>query len=472
MDILKNEKFRKSKNSIFTYIFYKFQINCKNGIDGFIFESVADFTDSSVSSNEATSDILEEEAVYKDDDNGKEVTNVDEFTKVTDNQDFMGASQEEKQFIDERKRGEELLIKPSGTSFTEGIDSGLSATVRDVAGRSLPVDTTGEAFGRCRRDQKKIKVVKVGDGIILLPDNGADRMAIREAANPCKSGERPKQSEAFGDKGSLKRLDVTLSRTAGDTTHARYIPVGSQPCDRSKEDANNKKEDAVFIEKGEADNEFTLSLDNEARCMVIPEGHALVAARESAKQSKKSNNQGCLERFEMNIPSKDDGGNTEEENTSDEMTVFLGAKILQMRIPETDAPYEYGEERISQSEEPIEQDSLHHLDVILSTAREITSMKDSTADFRPDGKTEDDFNTKKAENENSKGDKGKDVVKSSMDDEKNRTALFQDTRPLPQPKENTEEQQEMEGDGEQAVDFTVKDVLCFAWQIAKGMVSA
>ena len=390
---------------------------------------MADFTDSSVSSNEDTSDMLEEEAVYKDDDNGKEGMNVDEFTKVTDNQDFMGASQisitvEEKPFTDEKKGGEELLIKPSGTSLPEGVDSGLSTIVRDVAGRSLPVDTTGEAFGRCRRDEKKIKVVKVGDGIILLPDNGADCMAIRESFNPSESGERPKQSEEFGDKGSLKRLDVKLSRTAGDTTHARYIPVGSQPCDRSKEDANNKKEDSVFIEKGEADNEFTPSLYNEALCMAIPEAHAPVGARESAKQSKESNNQGCLERFEMNILSKDDDGNTEEENTSEEMTEFLGTKILQMRIPETDAPYEYGEERISQCKEPIEQDSLHHLDVILSTAREITSMKGSTADFRPDGKTEDDFNTKKAENENSKGDIGKDVVKSSIDDEKNRTAPF------------------------------------------------
>ena len=432
---------------------------------------MADFTDSSVSSNEATSDISEDEAVYKDDDNGKEVTNVDEFAEVTDNQDFMGASHisitVEEPFTDENERGEELLIKSSGT---ECVDKGLSATVRDVAGRSLPVDTTGEAFGRCRRDQKKIKIVKVGDGIILLPDNGADRMAIRESFNPSESGERPKQCEEFGDKGSLERLDVTPSRTAGDTTHARCIPVGNQPCDRRQKDANNKKEDAVFMEKGEADNEFTPLLDNEALCMVIPEAHASVAVRESAKQSKESNNQGGLERFEMNILSKDDGGNTDEENTSDEMTAFLG--VLQMPIPETDAPYEHGEEKISQNKECLEQDSLHHLDVILSTASEITSMKDSTADFRPDGKTEDDFNTKKAENENSKGDKGKDEEKSSIDDEKNRTATFQDTRPLPQPKENTEEQQEMEGDGEQAVDFTVKDVLCFAWQIAKGMVSA
>ena len=281
-----------------------------------------------------------------------------------------------------------------------------------------------------------------------------------------------KQSEEFGGKGSLKHLDVTLSRTAGDTIHARYIPVGSQPCDRRQEDANNKKEDAVFLEKGEADNEFTPLLDNEALCMVIPQAHAPVAARESAKQRKESNNQGGLERFEMNIPSKDDGCNTEEENTSDEMTALLGAKVLQKHIPETDAPYQHGEERISQSKESLEQDSLHHLDVILSTASEITSMKNSTADFRPDGKTEDDFNTKKVENENIKEDKGKDEVKSSIDDEKNRTTPFQDTRCLQQPNENTEEQQEMEGDGEQAVDFTVKDVLCFAWKIAKGMVSS
>ena len=41
----------------------------------------------------------------------------------------------------------------------------------------------------------------------------------------------------------------------------------------------------------------------------------------------------------------------------------------------------------------------------------------------------------------------------------------------PQPQENMGEQQETNNDGEQTVDFTVEDVLCFAWQIAEGMVS-
>ena len=40
----------------------------------------------------------------------------------------------------------------------------------------------------------------------------------------------------------------------------------------------------------------------------------------------------------------------------------------------------------------------------------------------------------------------------------------------PQPQENMGEQQETNNDGEQTVDFTVEDVLCFAWQIAEGMV--
>ena len=57
-------------------------------------------------------------------------------------------------------------------------------------------------------------------------------------------------------------------------------------------------------------------------------------------------------------------------------------------------------------------------------------------------------------------------------EEGNLATPFKSARPLPQPPENTEEQQETNGDGEQAVDFTVKDVLCFAWQIANGMVSA
>ena len=428
-----------------------------------------DFTDSSVSSNEATSDMSKEEAVDKDDDNEKEVTNVDELTKVTDDQDFMGMSHisitvEEKPFTEE-KRHEELLIKPSETSFPGGIDEGLSATVRDVGGRLLPGNTTGEAFERWRQGKKKIKVVKVGDGIILLPDrdNGADHMTIREARNPSECGERTKQSEEFGYRGSLERLDVMFSRSAGDINHARFFPVKSQPCDGSEKKENNNKEHARHIkeEEEEVDNEFTPLLDNEALYMVIPEAHAPAAARESAKQSKESKNLGSLERFEVNIFAKDDGGSIEEENTSDEITPLLDTKVLQLRIPETDFQSEHEEERISQSGEPSEQGGLCHLDVILSTASEITSMKDPTADFRLDGKTEDDLNTEKTENENNKEDKTEDEVKSSTK-----------ARPLPQPKKNTEEQQEMEGDSEQAVDFSVKDVLCFAWQIAKGMVSA
>ena len=379
-----------------------------------------------MSSNEATSDVLEEEAFHKDDDKGKKVTNVDEFTKVTDNQDFMGTlhisiTKEEKTFTDEEKRGGELPLTPSGTSFPKSTDRGLSETVRDVAGRLLPVNATGAAFERCRRDQKKIKVVKVGDGIILLSDNDADRMTIREARNRSDCGERPKLSEEFGDKCSFKRLDVTLSRTADDTPHARYIPAGSQPCDKSKEDPTKKKEDVVFIEKGEADNEFTPSLDNDERRMVISEDHA----------------------------------------------------PLQMRISETDFPSEHGEQTISHSEDPSEQGGLDHLDMILYTASKIPGMDDFTAAFPLDCKTEDYFNTKKTENGNSKGGKGNDEVKSSIDDENYRAASFQDTlRGLPQTKESREEQQEMDGDGEQAVDFSVKDALCFAWQIAKGMVSA
>ena len=428
---------------------------------------MADFTDSSLSSNEATSDISEEEAVEKDDDNGREVTNVDELTKVTDNQDFMGTSHisipvEEKPFTEE-KRNEELLIRPSETNFPEGIDMGLPATVRDVGGWLLPGNTTGEAFERWRRGKKKIKVVKVGDGIILLSDrdNGADHMAIREARNPSECGERTEQSEEFGYRGSLDRLDVMLLPSAGDINHARFFPVGSQPSDRNEKEENNNKEDARHIKEGEADNEFTPLLENEALCMVIPEAHAPVAARESAKQSKESNNLGDLERFEVNISANDDGGSIEEESTSDEITPLLDTKVLQVRIPETDFQSEHGEERISQSEEPSEQGGLCHLDVILSTASEITSMKDPTADFRLNGKTEDDLNAEKTDNENNKEDKTEDEVKSSIK-----------ARPLPQPKNNTEEQQEMEDDSEQAVDFSVKDVLCFAWQIAKGMVSA
>ena len=80
------------------------------------------------------------------------------------------------------------------------------------------------------------------------------------------------------------------------------------------------------------------------------------------------------------------------------------------------------------------------------------------------------MNIKKTENENGNEDKGREGVKSSIDKEGTIGISFKSARSLPQPQENMERQLETSEAGEKAVDFTVEDVLCFAWQIARGMV--
>ena len=99
-----------------------------------------------------------------------------------------------------------------------------------------------------------------------------------------------------------------------------------------------------------------------------------------------------------------------------------------------------------------------------------TSLEDFNADFRTNSGSGDDLNIKKAENENGNEDKGREGVKSSIDEEGTIGISFKSARSLPQPQENMERQLETSEAGEKAVDFTVEDVLCFAWQIARGMV--
>ena len=151
-------------------------------------------------------------------------------------------------------------------------------------------------------------------------------------------------------------------------------------------------------------------------------------------------------------------------------TEVLGIK------PQTDFPSGLEGEKNSQSQQSNE---LSHVDVTLPTVSANTALhfvsantglEDFNADFRPSSGSGDDLNIKKAEDENGNEDKGREGVKSSIDEEGTIGISFESARSLPQPQENMERQQETSEAGEKAVDFTVQDVLCFAWQIARGMV--
>ncbi|XP_022793932.1 tyrosine-protein kinase Src42A-like [Stylophora pistillata] len=135
---------------------------------------------------------------------------------------------------------------------------------------------------------------------------------------------------------------------------------------------------------------------------------------------------------------------------------------FEINTSQTDFPSEQVRGHMIQSKQFREQGCLICSDTILPTEKPITQMEDSTVDFRLYcNVSKDHLNTPTRGKENTNDDKMRDGVNSSIDEEE---IIATST---PQPQENIEEPQET--DGEQAVDFTVKDVLCFAWQIAKGM---
>ena len=160
-------------------------------------------------------------------------------------------------------------------------------------------------------------------------------------------------------------------------------------------------------------------------------------------------------------------------------------EVLGIKTPQTDFPSGLEGEKNSQSQQS---DELSHLDVTLPTVSANTALpfvsantalpfvsantglEDFNADFQPSSGSGDDLNIKKAEDENGNEDNGREGVKSSIDEEGTIGISFESARSLPQPQENMERQQETSEAGEKAVDFTVQDVLCFAWQIARGMV--
>ena len=151
-------------------------------------------------------------------------------------------------------------------------------------------------------------------------------------------------------------------------------------------------------------------------------------------------------------------------------------EVLGIKTPQTDFPSGLEGEKNSQSQQS---NGLSHMDVTLPTVSANTALpsisantglEDFNPDFRPSSGSGDDLNIKKAEDENGNEDKGREGMKSSIDEEGTIGISFESFRSLPQPQENMERQQETSEAGEKAVDFTVQDVLCFAWQIARGMV--
>ena len=386
-----------------------------------------------MSSQEANSDMSEQAALHGYENAGNEVMSVIEFMNISGNLDDISNTsvisiKVDEQPSTEEERDEKIVTEPGKGSFPERFNVGSLA------------DVVSNTFERCRQNPEKIKEKKEDDKIIPFLDDGENCIAIREVCALSVSSECKKQSE------ELKCLDVIPSLTTGN---------------RGEEYKTKGKARAEYEEEGETDNEFTPLLVSKEISTIVQEVQSSAPSKESAKEGEESNNQGILESSEVSQSTKDYGGTAERESESEKKTLLLDTKEIQIQIPETVPPHEL-----------CGQNALDPLQVILPTVSEIIYKKDSSTDLRHDGNAEDNLKDRKTENKHSKRNQENDEVKLIIDDDENFNAPLQFAkRDLPQSK-NTEEQQETEGDAEQEVDFSVKDVLCFAWQIAKGMVGA
>lgn len=172
---------------------------------------------------------------------------------------------------------------------------------------------------------------------------------------------------------------------------------------------------------------------------------------------------------------KDDYNKSEEETALNEITPLLdnGDHI---GIPKS-ASEHIVRERIVQGEESRDHGNLG---LRFSSAGEITQRKDFSVELQPDATVDIGLNKMKVGNVESEDEKGKKDEVTELAEEEKHSTLIQDARGVLTSKESTRpnkvEQQEVEtgipqDEVEQAADFLIKDVLCFAWQVAKGMVS-
>lgn len=224
-----------------------FQIKCKNGIDGTIFESVTDVSGKTKLSDPATNSIIPEE-------------------KVINDHDLTGASHVVIPVHGEPQTGknwnEGLPKNSSEKSYPEMADVVLSTTAQDVSGRLGPVDTTEEAFIKSKEDEEKIEGEKADNGITSLFDDEADRIAVPEALVTSVHGGEITQNGDSTEQNGLKRFDEILAAT-GESTQLKNLSAELRSGDTTEDELNKKDEGDEKRKELEAKHEIILFLEEE-----------------------------------------------------------------------------------------------------------------------------------------------------------------------------------------------------------------
>ena len=181
---------------------YKFQVKCKNGIDGVIFETVADLENSTESLDAASSKISGKEAVDEEYDNAKETMNMKtSVVNIADNKRFIGISRIAIS-VDEgpstkETRNEEFLKMPCETSLPKTIYRALD-----------PADVRLSAMEYGDRNVEE----NISKEITPTIDTKARHIRIPEKDVPSEHKEEiiPLLKEP-DEQGSLGHLDVITS---------------------------------------------------------------------------------------------------------------------------------------------------------------------------------------------------------------------------------------------------------------------
>ena len=356
----------------------------------------------------STPKLSEKKEVNEGDDKACEVEDVEEITIGADNQDLIGAS--------------DMAIPVGEEPLSEKKrDEGLTLKPSE---KSLP-ESSDAVFSPTIREvsvqpepvEKAMEPVEKGEEDAKKKENEKDnqiipehRITILESCALPGYGDELKQSREFTEQAGLKSFDVIPSATEQGTG----TPVEIQPGVTTEEDLNKKKEHDEDMEDEREEDEKVPLLKKETQC--------------TAKQDGRG-------------------------------------------------PTEPGKEIMANREEREEV----KISAPSSATDEIEQGRASPVEIQPGVTTEEDLNKKKENDDEMENEREGDEKVPLLEKEIHCTAIQDGRGPSEPGKEIMTKREERDEVGTNVpstdqhsdiamIDFSVKDLLSFAWQIAQGMV--
>ncbi|XP_078344448.1 uncharacterized protein LOC144630040 [Oculina patagonica] len=263
-------------------------------------------------------------------------------------------------------------------------------------------------------------------------------------------------------------------------TSARDVSGRLGPVDTAGEAFIKGKEDQEKKEGEKADNEIIPLFDDEADRTAVP--GALVTSAHGGEITQNGNSSiGPVHTTgEAFIKTKEDVEKKEGAKVGSGIAPLSDNEAVCIAVSEALVTSVHGGE-ITQNGDSTEQKGPKSFDETLSATGESTQLKKLSAELRSGDTTEDELNKKDEGDEKRKELEAKHEITLFLEEETYRTStqdangLSESVEKITQGKEKQNDvkidmpQTEQHGSAKEVVDFSAKDLLCFAWQITRGM---